>query len=174
MKRISILIICVVGISLVLIAGLWVFRNRPANQVLEPNRSSPIDVKLCDLRQNADLYKHQTVRIKTIIIGFHDLVLFDPSCELAAKDVKPNLNTNARRQLVTAIDSLRGSTFQHGNIWASATLIGRLEENPSHAEEERVKDLQRKETHRPRLLFAVSSVEHVEPVSPEIQFPTIQ
>lgn len=153
---------------------IWFIYRSPV--VHEPIvKSAPPDtpVAFCDLIENADHYSSKIVRVQAILVGYHELALYNPTCKSEQKYLPAAFDPASRQKLIGAIATLNGLGFQHGNFWASVVLVGRFEEirdedaRSGTTVSERVNNQLIKYHFR----LAVLDLKHVEPVAPEFSWP---
>lgn len=81
----------------------------------------------CDLLTEPNAYISKLVHVRAIVVGFHQLAVYDPTCNLPTNSIRADFDSAARGELINSVEALKGSTFQRGNFWVEVTLFGRLE-----------------------------------------------
>ena len=109
------------------------------------------------------------IQVRGVLVGFHELVFYDSSCNEPSNAVWVIPSGVARSELVTSVDDLRDSAFREGNFWVVATLTGRLEylKPESPAEISLESDIRVS----PHYRFAIISIQNVDYISPNIPWP---
>ena len=173
MKRVSLrfaiaALTFIVGVSA---AALWLIYRKP----VYPNQNSAADSSLsfCDLVQNTERFNSKVVRIRAILIGYHEIVLYDPSCGSDIKYIRADFDVDSRQQLIKAIDSLNGAGSRNGNFWADVVLSGRFEKIPNADCRIKYKDSGMPNRNHINYCYqlVVSNVEHVEGVASNVAWP---
>jgi hypothetical protein len=159
----------VVGISA---AALWLIYRKPAN----PNQNSSAAVadpplSFCDLVQNAERFNSKVVRVRAILIGYHEIALYDSSCGSDIKYIRADFDADSRQQLIKAIDSLNGAGFRNGNFWANFVLSGHFEKIPDCRIKYKESGMPSRNHINYCYRLVVSKVEHVEAVASTIAWP---
>lgn len=84
----------------------------------------------CELVRRPDNYDSKMVRVRSVLIGFHELALYNTDCDGQIKYIRADLDSKARNQLVQGVASLGGQGMQRGNFWVEVVAIGRFEKIP--------------------------------------------
>ena len=87
-------------------------------------------ISFCDLVRTPDTHNGQTVRVRGVLIGYHETALYDAACDPNVKYIRADFDGPSRRKLVDAISGLCGAGLQRGNFWADVVLTGRFEKLP--------------------------------------------
>lgn len=84
----------------------------------------------CDLVRTPKNYESKTVRIRAVLMGYHELALYSPVCDNKIKYIRAELDSKSRKQLVQGVANLGGSGMKYGNFWVEVVVIGRFEKIP--------------------------------------------
>jgi len=128
---------------------------------------------LCEFLSNpkGELVSEE-VQVRGILVGFHEVTLYDPSCDGSANAVVTNLTSSARNKLISSVERLSGSAFQRGNFWVMVILRGRFEPLERKGIGDPAKGLAttslRVSNH---YSLVVLDIENVDYVSPNISWP---
>jgi hypothetical protein len=143
------------------------------------NKSSknvaPLDATLdfCDLVRKPDDYDSKTVRVRSVLIGFHELALFGAGCESQTKYIRADFDPKTRRQLVQGVSDLGDSGKQHGNFWVTVVAVGRFERIPESDCHKLLRESGLPNRYYPNYCFriAIQDVQDVEPVPAKVALP---
>lgn len=124
-------------------------------------------IALCELLANPNKYVSQEVKVEGIVLGFHQLALYDPGCNSTAHFLPADFTPTARQELIASVDALQGSAFQRGNFWVRAASLGRLQ---TFDTDNQVKTAEGRSVLRGYRLV-VSHVENANHVPPDIRWP---
>ena len=108
-----------------IIAALWALHHLPTGQHV--SRETDTAISICEVLKQPNQYNLQTVKIEAIVIGYHELALFDAGCKNRDSFVKADFDATTRGELIDGIEHLQGAGFQRGNFWANVVLLGRFE-----------------------------------------------
>lgn len=152
--------------------SLWLGLTRSIRRSLSVN-SAPDQIAYCDLVSNPDRYDMKLIRVQGILIGYHELILYSPSCMDKNQITRAEFDIETRQQLTRAINSLNGAGFHKGNFWVQAVLTGQFEkitdERPNHKpDESSIPPIPRVAIH---FRLNVLKVERVEAVPSDISWP---
>lgn len=157
-------------------AAIWFTYCRPAPPAVDTStiRSAPPDapVAVCNLLQNTDGYDSKVVRVQAILVGYHELALYDPSCN-KEKYLPVKFDSATRQKLISAIDNLNGSGFQRGNFWANIVLVGRFEktQDEDRKTETNESEMMNRDYVKSDFQLVVFDVKQVEAVAANISWP---
>jgi len=87
-------------------------------------------ISSCDLTKRPDAYNARTVHVRGILVGYHELALYNPACDSNVKYIRADFDAASRRKLVDRIATLDGAGSQRGNFWATVVLDGTFENIP--------------------------------------------
>lgn len=127
-------------------------------------------VTCCELIQNPDRYFSKITRVRAVLLGYHELGLYDPVCKGVDKYILADFDSASRMKLIKRIADLKGAGFKQGNFWAEVVLVGRFE---------KVKDTDVKSDAPPgdhqyikyRYQLVVLDVEQVSALPPDMTWP---
>lgn len=153
---------------------VW-FINHPSivDESITSSAPSSDPAGICDIIRNPDNYSSKIVRVQAIIIGYHELALYDPSCNSEEKYLPVNFDAASRQKLISAIDTLNDAGFQRGSFWASVVLVGRIEAIEDGDRKSKIGELEKanRQYIKYRFRLIVLNVEHVEAASPDVPWP---
>jgi len=160
-------ILSIVGITS---AALWL-THRSSSIVGTAPLEAPITC--CELIQNPDRYFSKTIRVRAVLLGYHELALYDPACKGVDKYVRADFDSASRKKLVMGIADLNGVGLKEGNFWAEVVLVGRFEKvNAAEAYGNRPES--QKVNHqyiKYRFRLVVLDVEHASAVASTLSWP---
>lgn len=136
---------------------------------------TPLDATLdfCDLMRKPDDYDSKTVRVRSVLIGYHELALYGADCDSQIKYVRADFDAKTRKQLVQGVSDLGDSGTQRGNFWVTVTAVGRFERIPESDCQKLLRESGVPNRYYPNYCYriAIESVERVEPVPPSVASP---
>jgi hypothetical protein len=136
---------------------------------------APFDAPLdfCDLARKPDDYDSKKIRVRSVLIGFHELALYSASCDSQIKYIRADLDSKARNQLVQRVAKLGGLGMQRGNFWVDVIASGRFEKIPESDCTKQVRESGMPNRYYPNYCYriAIESVERAEPVPTTIAWP---
>jgi len=143
---------------------IWLFPRFNAINQSTITTESGTHVAFCDLIGNPRRYYSRTIRVQAILVGYHELGLYDPACQ--GEYIRADFDSSSRQKLIEAINTLDGSGFQRGNFWVKVVLAGRLEafQGSNRIGEHEESELSSHQRLNYRSRFVVLNVEHVETV----------
>jgi hypothetical protein len=87
-------------------------------------------IEFCDLVRKPDDYDSKTVRVRSLLIGYHELALYSADCDSQIRYIRADFNPKTRKQLVQGVSELGDSGMRRGNFWVTVTALGRFERIP--------------------------------------------
>lgn len=127
-------------------------------------------VTCCDLIQNPDRYYSKTLRVRAILLGYHELALYDPACKGVDKYILADFDSASRQKLIKGIADLKGAGSREGNFWTEVVLVGRFEK----VKDTDVKSDARSRDHqyiKYRFQLVVMDVEQIGALPPNMTWP---
>ena len=126
MKRLSFrvavaLITFLVGVTGVTFSLIYRRTCQPEISISNPGREL---IPFCDLVANPDRYNLKIIRVQAILIGYHDMLLYSPTCK--GRIIHAEFSSSARQDLIKATEILNGAGFDRGNFFVNVILVGRL------------------------------------------------
>lgn len=112
----------ILGVSM---AGLWAVKIRKAK--VEQIEQRIIVLSICDVIRNEDQHVNKVVHVRGILIGFHELLLYDPDCKREGNYTRVDLDSSARARLVALASNANQAVLRKGNFFLQVVLSGRLE-----------------------------------------------
>lgn len=85
----------------------------------------------CDLVRSPESYDSKTVRVLSVLIGYHELALYSASCDNQIRYIRADLDSNSRNQLLRGVANLSGPGMHSGNFWVGVIVVGRFERFPN-------------------------------------------
>jgi hypothetical protein len=137
--------------------------------IVKCTQSNP--ASLCDLVTNPQRYNYKIIRIQAIIVGYHHQHLYEPACNTEGTPTWADYDSpQAADKMMRAIAALKGEGLKRGNIFARVILVGQFEERQPGDSTSWVEDPNFPQIHpiKDRYRFVIMSVEHAEPVAPEV------
>jgi hypothetical protein len=130
MKRLTVPLIIIAVITSIIgisVAALLLTHrsSRIERSVVGSMPEAPVTV--CELIQNPDGYYAKSISVRAVLLGYHELALYDPACKGVDKYVRADFDSALREELVAGIAGLKGAGFKEGNFWAEVLLVGRFE-----------------------------------------------
>jgi hypothetical protein len=92
-------------------------------------KGAPLDASFCDLVKNPDYYNSQTVRVRSVLMGYHELALYNPACDSQVRYIRADLDRKNRQELVNSVVALQDE-MPRGNFWVDVVVVGRFEKIP--------------------------------------------
>jgi hypothetical protein len=115
-------------------------------------------------------YVSKTIRVRSVLVGYHELALYSADCGSQIKYVRADFDPETRKQLVQGVSNLGESGIQRGNFWVTVTAVGRFE---SISESDCKKDS--RESGVPNIYYpnycyriAIKDVERIDPAAPPV------
>ena len=137
--------------------------------------ATPLDVTLdfCDLVRKPDDYDSKTVRVRSVLIGYHELALYGAGCESQIKYIRADFDSKTRKQLVQGVSNLGDSGMERGNFWVTVVAIGRFEKIPESDCKKLFRESGLPNLYYPNYCFriAIQDVQKVEPVPATVALP---
>jgi hypothetical protein len=151
----------------------WKPWSSPADKVVVNAIKEEAPTTCCELFQNPDRYYSKSVRVRAILLGYHELARYDSACKAPDKYIRADFDSASRKKLIKGIADLKGAGFKEGNFWAQVVLVGRFE-MLAHAAVSPDKTDSKLEGHeyiRYQFRFVVLDVEHVSALPPDMTWP---
>jgi hypothetical protein len=147
----------VIGISLTTVL-FFVSRNQNSR---ESAKIQTVDV--CEITSRPGQYEARMVRVRGALVGFHDLVLYEPACKSPNNYIRLDLNQESRVKLVELANRFEDKGLREGNFSLNAELVGRVEAvNDEQDKVQRDPNYPAPITYHTR--FVVFSIERIEPL----------
>lgn len=144
-------------------------KNKSSKNVtpLEPT------LDFCDLVRKPYDYDSKTVRVRSVLIGYHELALYGAGCDSEIENIRADFDPKTRRQLVEGVSNLGDSGMYRGNFWVSVVVRGRFEKIPESDCKKLVRESGLPNLYYPNYCFriAIQDVQKVEPVPPTVALP---
>jgi hypothetical protein len=148
----------------IFLTGLWAFKTQ---KDLQGDRISVLSV--CDVAKNPDIYVGKQIRLRGILVGYHELALFDKSCRDERNNIRVDLDASGRTQLLTFVAEYENHGLREGNFWLEATLLGRLERIEDSGRSADTQSAPSKpHFNRYTLRLVISRIENVRPAEPDL------
>lgn len=130
-------------------------------------------LSFCELARTPDRYTNKTVRVRSTLIGYHELAIYDATCGAQTKYIRVDFETETREELVQKVTSLGGRGMRRGNFWVDAILVGRFEKIPESDCKNAVKESGMPNRYYVNYCYriAVDHVEQVETVPETVAWP---
>jgi len=177
MKQITarlIIIAVITSIIGITAAALWLtHRTSSVEKSAVATMPSEAPVTCCELIQNPDRYYSKTTRVRAVLLGYHELALYDPACKGVDKYIRADFDSASRNKLVKGIADLHGAGFKEGNFWAEVVLVGRFEKLPEVDSKTNESDSQLAghKYIKYRFRLVVVDVEHVSALAADMTWP---
>jgi hypothetical protein len=159
----------IIGIAVTMIWFIYNSRiDRSVARYVPPNTS----LTLCDLIRNSSDYDSKIVRVRAMLVGYHEIVLYDSNCKSEENYVRADFDSTSRQKLIDAISTLNGVGFLHGNFEARVVLTGRFEKLQDKDDKNKVEELETNQ--QPVKYFSrliVLDIEHVEVGTDDVSKP---
>jgi hypothetical protein len=169
-----IIIAVITSIIGVTAAAFWLtHRSSNIEKSVVGTTPSETPATCCELIQNPDRYYSKTIRVRGVLLGYHELALYDPACKGVDKYIRADFDSASRRKLVKGIADLNGAGSKEGNFWAEVVLAGRLEK-VNEADVNENKPESQKVNHqyiKYRFRLVVLDVEQVSALAPDMTWP---
>jgi hypothetical protein len=155
----------------VVIASIWLIYRAPAvdESAIKAPRSDA-NVPFCDLIQHPEQYNSKTIRVRSTLLGFHEMALYDPACDSEMHFIRAELDSKSRQELGRLTD---GWGIRNGSFWVNAVVRGRFEKISDEEQRSEAEDLER--IKHPGAVsnfrLAVSDIEQMEPVASNVPWP---
>jgi hypothetical protein len=132
-----------------------------------------LEASFCDLVKRPDYYGSQTVRVRSILTGYHELALYSPVCDNQVKYIRADLDSKSHQELVKSAASLAGGGLQRGNFWVDVVVTGRFEKIPGSDCKNSVRETGMPDRYYVNYCYRmeISSVEQVRDVPSTITWP---
>lgn len=171
---VRLIIVVITFIIAVTAAALWLMYRSSNNEksAVETIRSEA-PATCCELMQNPDRYYSKTIRIQAVLLGYHELALYDPACKGVDKYIRADFDSASRKKLVEGIANLNGAGSKEGNFWADVVLTGRFEKvKEGDSNDNKTESLKVDHQYiKYRFRLVVLDVEQVRTLAPDMTWP---
>jgi hypothetical protein len=116
-------------VILLLTISLFGFSCCNSEEISNKKVKDSNEVAFCALMASPEIYKSKTIKIKAVIRGYHDFVLYDENCcelEMVAK--AQGIDFEGRRKLFEKIREVYPE-WNKSDVKGEITVLGRLEDN---------------------------------------------
>jgi hypothetical protein len=131
-----------------------------------------VSPEFCDLIRRPENYDSKTVRLRSVLTGFHELALY-ASCEGQVSYIRADFDPKSRNQLVQGVASLGNRGMKSGNFWVDVVASGRFEKISDSDCKNLVKESGMPNRYYPNYCYriAIENVERVDPVPTTVAWP---
>ena len=161
---------------LITVATATIFGSSCSKSMNERSKKvTPLDATLdfCNLVRKPDDYVSKTVRVRSVLIGYHELALYGADCDSHIQYIRADFDPKTRKQLVQGVSDLGDSGMQRGNFWVTVTAVGRFERIPGSDCQKLLRESGVPNRYYPNYCFriVVEDVQTVEPVPTTVVLP---